>query len=101
MPYQHIRPWRLRFLQQGVELSGNLKAGARLRTRITVSVARPIIRANPGEALDTRLDADPAQGRLAKARIQDHGWRANAGAVDVETITPDVHHLASNREPAS
>src|SRR3954454_21144022 len=70
---QDIWPRRLRSLQESMQFSGDLNAGTGLRTRITLPIARPIVRAHPGELRNTRLDAVPTERRLAKSGIQNHG----------------------------
>ena len=97
---QDIGPRRLRSLQESMQLSGDLKARTGLRTRITLPIAGPIVRADPGELRNTGLDAVPTERRLAKAGIQNHGGAAGACAVNVETVAADVHHPASDGEPA-
>jgi hypothetical protein len=72
----------------------DLLAGAWAWPALTPSVARAIIRADAGKACHGWLNLAPIERGSSQACIEDYGWTACAGAVDMESIAPNIHESA-------
>jgi len=80
-----------------MQLSGKALAGTWPRAGIAPPVARAIVGADSGERGDSRLHEGPVQGRAAQSGIEYNGWRASAGAMDMQTKGTDTDQPSRRR----
>ncbi len=66
-----------------MQFLGNHSAGTRLRTRIAITQACSVVRADTRELRDLRLHLPPGKVRIAQARIENDGGAAFARTVDM------------------
>ena len=77
-----------------VEFEVELGEGSGFGAGVAPGVAGAIVGADAGELLDSLLDKDPGEGKVAEAVFDDGGVGALAGAVDVKTVATEVYELA-------
>jgi len=82
--HEHVRRAQSGVVEQGVQVVGDRRAGARQGARIAEADPRPVVGADPGDAGDLRLDQVPGGGRVAKPGFQDHGRLAVTLADEVQ-----------------
>ncbi len=95
-------------VEQLLELASGAACRARRRSRIAVTEPSPVVRADPRESGDLRLDEAPSNGRPSQPGLENHRRLARAGAPDMQSVPSDVHEpsrrwrlrqLLARREP--